>query len=62
MLRKRLQALSLGAPAAFLGGLVATLASLVNGQLALVLPTLQACAIFAAVSLLISQVAKRLEK
>ena len=60
--RKRLQALSLGGPAAVVGGLVATLAALVNGQLALVVPTLQGCAVFAAISLLISQVAKRLEK
>ena len=50
--QKRQQALDLGVPTVIVGALVATLAALVNGQLPVLIPTLQGCAAFLVLALL----------
>jgi hypothetical protein len=62
MKQKRLQALGIGGPGVLVGGAVATLAALANGELQAVLPTIEGCAALAAFSFLVPVIAKKLEE
>jgi len=57
--QKREEALDLGAPGVLVGACVATLAAAVNGEVALLEPTLKGCAAFAAVALANSAILKK---
>jgi len=59
---KRMQALETGVPAIGVGALVATLAAATNNDFTAVVPTLQLCIVFGAISALIPFVAKQFDQ
>jgi len=58
---KRMQALETGVPAMGVAALVATVAAVANNDFVAVVPTLQACIVFGAISALTPFAAKKLE-